>query len=151
MKLGLHGGLCCGVKTLYNFSYYPLATVNSLKDLPSVNLDRYGKDFNTKDAFFTDEAPSETYKDRLARYLAFCKRVRPQGMLEAILIVGEQTSVWEEILLGHGFKVYVPDWKNSNSGNTLRLYNLIYDEGPDEEDEDEDEDYEEFEDYEDED
>lgn len=142
MKLGLHGGLCCGVKTLHNFFFYPFATLSSLKGLPEVNTDRYGKDFNTKDAFFTDEAPSETYEDRLARYIAFCKRVRPQGMLEAILMVGDQTAAWEEILLNHGFKVYVPDWKNSNSDNTLRLYNLIYDEGPEEDEDYEDEDYE---------
>lgn len=131
MKLGLHGGLCCGVKTIYGFFDSPLLSLSAIGSSKPLNKDKYGNNFSTTESFFTGEAPYERYKDRLARYIAFCKKTRPQGMLEVILIVGDQTDPWEEILLDHGFKVYVPDWKNSNTGHTLRLYNLIYDEGPD--------------------
>lgn len=139
MNLYFHGGKCCGIKTIEGFPHYPYSQhswgeKHIAYPLPEVgavrNHDVYGQP--TTKPFFTDAAPEESIQERFARLIAFCKRRRPQGCIEVTLARNQfgsfnQVALWEPLLLEHGFKVTVPEFKNSNSQNYVTIYHLVYD------------------------
>lgn len=131
LTLLFHGGYCCGIKTLFGFPH--LLTEKSVRDYPGEcsavaatevrDFDASGLATRSDQSFFTDEAPKESYLDRLDRLIAFCQRRRPKGIIEATL-VGTQKG-WLPILKERGF-VESTSGLNSNSGNTVHVFHLAY-------------------------
>jgi hypothetical protein len=120
MELKYHGGLCCGVKTLKGFYYYPETVLPAIEATKPTQDDIYGRNFHTEKNFFYRAAPEETALERLKRYISFMEAVRPQNLLEAFLI-DSQLIKWEEDLRKLGFKKIVT-FKNSNTGQWITLY-----------------------------
>ena len=134
MDLIFHGGLCCGIKIIKDLRYSPDEVVQGLSKINVNDADQYGHNVSSETRFFHREAPSESRKDRLKRYIEYCKERRPQGMIEITLAVGEHNTwhqkQWAPILKEHGFNL-VTSFLNSNSENTVEVWHLVYDEGPD--------------------
>lgn len=131
MNLYFHGGMCCGIKTIAGFHGDPEWSVGTREKRPVDDTDAEGGGVSTSEPFFTDEAPKETQLERLDRLIAFCKRRRPAGVIEVALARDsescfDQITQWEKHLLERGFKNYVPDFENSNSGSLIRIYHLVY-------------------------
>jgi hypothetical protein len=135
--LGFHIGRCCGIKTIWDLGYDPDATAEALKKRHAICPDQYGNDVNSLMNLFVDKAPEETYLERVDRYLAYLKVVRPHGIVEIVLVdstscdegcmCGEhQTRTWQPLLEERGFKV-VSDCYNSNSGNRIYVMHLCMD------------------------
>jgi hypothetical protein len=134
MRLLFHGGKCCGIKTLYDFGFDgPDALVGAVEAKKETNKDEYGHDVSSEEDFFTDEAPKETKLARMDRLIAFCKRRRPAGIIEATLATSyyleyDQVSQgWPELLKERDFKLVNMN-VNSNSENTVHVYHLNYNE-----------------------
>lgn len=139
MQLLFHGGLCCGIKTIQGFDdpeskLYPVEklTVND-------NDQSGGRQTGPSVSFFTDEAPQETVEERFVRLIEFCKRRRPQGMIELVLAGNVwvdvrskrkmMNDVWQPIVEKHGFKC-VAQAKNINTSNICYVYYLEYETKP---------------------
>lgn len=156
LELLFHGGLCCGIKTLQGFTWgKPFHACCPVVKKHDDNRDTRGDHVQSNLPFFTDEAPKESYEERLDRLIKWCKERRPQGAIEAVLassyIKGErpeptvcdcgecdepcvlendmvsQVEYWGPVLESHGFKLSAPPFKNSNSGNYIYIYHLVYD------------------------
>lgn len=135
MNLYFHGGQCCGVKTIAGFPHFPKSSHRAYEREAVVavrNYDANGSHVSTTKPFFTDAAPQETIEERFERLIKFCKRRRPQGVIEVCLARAkdgswDQFNLWEPLLFKHGFKVTVPEFRNSNSGNYIKIYHLVYD------------------------
>lgn len=135
LNLSFHGGECCGIKTIAGFGLYGGDTQPALKSEEASNPDRYGRSVTSSTNAFYKEAPSESTEERFKRYIEFCKEWRPQGCIEVALARSpydscdswSQIKLWEPLLFEHGFKVTVPEFLNSNSGNYVQIYHLVYD------------------------
>lgn len=147
MYLVFHGGLCCGIKTVYGFPYgtgidfarkCPVPGVAEQK--PHGNPDRQGRPVQSDLYFYTEKLPAETTEERLVRYIKFMEEHRPRNILEATLITPCQDGAIA-LLEEYGFKK-VNQWENSNSGNTVVVLHKNI-EGPVVAEE-EDDDYEDF-------
>lgn len=129
MDLYFHGGMCCGIKTIAGFCGHTNSNEYHRPAQKFRSNDTNGDDVSTERPFFTDEAPKEPAIQRLDRLIAFCKKYRPKGAIEIVLMRTQyntfQIGAWEQIILERGFKQYVPEFENSNSGNFLRIYHLI--------------------------
>jgi hypothetical protein len=72
------------------------------------------------------EAPTETYKERFKRVLAFCEEHRPLGIIEIVLATNnnDQVTRWVPVIKKAGFKLVSPKEgvKNGNSANLLYVY-----------------------------
>lgn len=137
MKIAFHGGKCCGIKTIHGMGTDPNATQSALRKPRRTekqdNADQYGPDIRSSTNFYRYSAPKETSLQRLDRYIAFLKEVRPQGIIEIVLAktsydFSSQLTHWNAPLLERGFKE-VNRCKNSNSGNTVVVYHLNCGEG----------------------
>ena len=131
-KLVHHGGKCCGIKTLYNLGADPTSVASSLDLVPWDNSDATGEDVHCNQRFFTGEAPQETYLERVQRYIAYCKKRRPAGLIETCIVVncdiGWLTQdTWVKPLEKLGF-IQALEWRNSNTGRLIRMYYLAYNE-----------------------
>jgi hypothetical protein len=136
MRLYHHGGKCCGIKIIEGFGINPTGNVDPNHDtnpVPDVRgminsvtdgtLPCMGKEF------FLDEAPRETYIQRLDRLINFAIKKRSGGLLEAVLATAScpccnQVAVWGPILEERGFTP-VTTFYNSNSGNKCTVYHKI--------------------------
>jgi len=140
MRLAFHGGMCCGIKTIYELGF-PNDTSPPLTKKDKDNSDVGYSAVKPTHSFFTDAAPKETNLERLDRFIAFCKERRPAHIIEVTLAddpnnnynakseyIGYtyQTKMWGKILTDHGFKK-VTEGKNSNSGNVVSVWHLTYD------------------------
>lgn len=151
MQLVFHGGLCCGIKTIYRMGYGPDAPEHenpALEKVPINNIDQCGGDVSSDERFFHMDAPEESGKDRLDRYIEYMKKYRPKNVLEVVLAESAYRHscqmVWKPILEERGFKC-VTSHKNSNSGNTIHIFHLLIDEDYlEDEDDDYDEDYDDY-------
>lgn len=136
LNLYFHGGMCCAIKTIAGFPYYAAETgykaQSSKTKSKRLNNDRNGHHVTSETPFFTGEAPRESTEDRLDRLIKWCKEERPQGCIEVALARSnygdwDQNKLWGPLLEEHGFKVTVPEFLNSNSGNFVTIYHLVYD------------------------
>lgn len=147
LRLVFHGGKCCAIKTIYGFSMSPGTETYKCMETEKHSKrtqDKCGNHVNSDMDFFTDEAPMESYEARLDRLIEFCRRDRPAGVIEAVLMQhqdygkGEAKSgfwppkegsgqmPWEPELIKRGFvKVSGPIF-NSNSQNYVNIYHLVY-------------------------
>jgi len=139
MRLAFHGGMCCGIKTIYELGF-PNDTSPPLTKKDKDNSDVGYSAVKPTHSFFTDAAPKETNLERLDRFIAFCKTNRPAHIIEVALAdhpannykAGSvscypyQTKLWGQILTDRGFKK-VTESKNSNSDNVVSIWHLTYD------------------------
>ncbi len=139
MYIRYHGGKCCGIKTIEGFGYPacgqgPKSMISARDKEDDVDHDKAGQNPSKVD-FFTDKTPKETMADRLDRMLAFLKKRRPYGVVEAILADGaapfsnpdyDQHAIWHDTLIDRGF-VCVTNCHNSNSGNRIYIYHKKFD------------------------
>jgi len=133
MILGFHGGKCCGIKHIHGLGYQPLIEVQPAieEKVPEKNADQYGHTVSSYDNFFTDTAPAETTLERFDRYLAFCDKRRPYGIIEVTVIrtggaKTGQVDTWRPYLEERGFKE-VSNCHNSNSGNRVFVFHRMKD------------------------
>lgn len=133
MRLVMHGGKCCGIKTIYGFDDSPDEWTGSVAKKNTTDKDTFGEHVGSNVDFFTDEAPEETFKARLDRLIAFCIKRRPHGIIEATLSdyasYGsswmDQRTLWQPLLRKRGFKL-VTKALNSNTQNNVYVYHKVY-------------------------
>lgn len=137
MRIGFHGGMCCGVKHILYLGQSPLfehvAIAGSRDDEDDHPWDPTadGDTFDSNDNWFDLDAPKETGDKRLKRYLDFIAEYQPSCLVEVVIGVDEcgyDQSSWIPVLEKHGFKA-VTDFRNSNSGVELRAYHLVFHHG----------------------
>lgn len=129
MKIAFHGGLCCGIKTIYGFDLRPHNEVHQKAAYKQKNNDRYGRNVRSDYNFYYKSRPRETFEERFDAYLDFLKKVRPSGLVEITLTSYQLVQLgWKSVVEKRGFKE-VSKFYNSNSSNTVSVYHLIYKEG----------------------
>lgn len=133
MKLSVHGGGCCGVKHLFGFGIKP-SIIQAERKLPlSASL--------IKEDLFQDEFPQETARERFHRYVDHQIEKQSFGMLEVTLVSEYDPEKgiespppaknWWPILRRKGFQEGPSFW-NSNSGNRVTVFYLLYGQPEDE-------------------
>lgn len=121
MHLAFHGGKCCGIKTIYGFSYNPQDHVDAIPEIAMDNRDQGDGDASSSTRFFHEEAPSEAALTRFDRYIEYVKRRRPKHIIEVVL--NNFQKLWVDVLKERGFKKSVSA-VNSNTGNTVTVWHL---------------------------
>ncbi len=132
MYLGYHGGKCCGIKTIWHLGTKPEHEVTPVSKKEDKSLDQCGDDVQSDYPFFFRAAPEESAVNRLDRYIKFLKEKRPSGLVEIALAESQYNwvdqSAWFPVLEERGFKQVVR-FKNSNSGNWVRVFYLVIEDG----------------------
>jgi hypothetical protein len=132
VKIGLHGGDCCGVKHIYGLGYYPNVMISARKGSVMTSYgqgwsdgtnDMMHRNRKGKCDFFNLAAPKETYAERFNRFVQFIKDNRLHGIIEVIL--NPTMKAWIPIIEDLGFKA-VTLGKNSNTNLTITIYHLVY-------------------------
>lgn len=130
MILTFHGGMCCGIKTIYSMGWGKEALeekVPALKQTGRNSDDIFCRYTKTSDSFFTDEAPEESRVARLDRYIKFVRRHRPQHIIEIVLATDTDGTGGQAAWIPHleklGFKLVTQN-RNSNSGNLCNIFHL---------------------------
>lgn len=134
LRMTCHGGMCCGIKHIFGFPYFPLygkepelLAVSCHNENFFDDQDSSGHHVNTQMMVFNLPAPAEPFWDRMDRYLDYLREIRPGGIVECTLAKekGEwdQIKIFEPGLLERGFKM-VNEERNSNSNNIFRVYHL---------------------------
>lgn len=130
-----HGGLCCGISTLWGFDKGP---DTKIKEHKAVKKGVLPYDYvKCRDIGASYNLPEQTYEERAARLLEVTIAERPRGLIEAVLTSGKynydedrynpvrQVDVWGPILEKMGF-VPVTTFRNSNSGCDVTVYHYAY-------------------------
>jgi hypothetical protein len=132
MRIGLHGGMCCGIKHIFELgnspdNIVPAKTGGDKKIYSDVNYTYESSELN----FFYKAAPEETYLKRFDRYLKFLEEERPAGIVEVSLVTPGTVYTWTQakwvpVITERGFKEVTPEGGvyNSNSGNKVRVFHL---------------------------
>jgi hypothetical protein len=126
MKHVSHGGLCCGIGTIYSF-YGPETVLPGITAEAATAPPMAGR----TGSYYTLPRPAETTHQRFLAYLAendsqpSLRGGLKSGLLEAVLR-DSQRPKWEQILLDNGFKM-VTEFYNSNSGNQVFVYHRVRD------------------------
>ena len=135
LKIGCHGGKCCGIHIIYNFPAHRWVKTKQGSLRPRKTgycNDRMGLDVSTRVNVYHEAAPKETLEERLDRYLAFLRRRNPKSLVEIVLAQSSRSSYYEqealfgELVRSRGFKL-VQTFMNSNSCNTCYVYHLVLD------------------------
>lgn len=150
MRLAAHGGYCCGIKTIHGLGESPDDLISEKEPHKHVftlhDADQSGCPPHGDINLFTAGAPEETKGSRFKRVLAHLKYIRPAGVCEVVTVDSGDTDnneffattgKWGDFLAGLGFNK-VTSAKNSNSGNTIDIWHLMYNEGEGWEDVDDD-------------
>ena len=150
MRLAAHGGYCCGIKTIHGLGESPDGLISKKEPHKYVftlhAADKFGCTPHGDINMFTAGAPEETEGSRFERVLAHLKDIRPAGVCEVVTVDSGDTDngwftattdKWGGFLVSLGFNK-VTSAKNSNSGNTIDIWHLVYDEGGWEDDDDDD-------------
>lgn len=132
MRIGLHGGNCCGIKSISGLGYYPAERMAARK---SIKMTSFGQHWSSgsndmihynprgKCDFFNLAAPKETYEERFKRFVSFIKEHRSHHLIEVTTNIFQRK--WYPILEELGFKV-VTKFNNSNTGSTIIVHHLVY-------------------------
>jgi ribulose bisphosphate carboxylase small subunit len=133
MKVLLHGGFCCGIKTIAGMSM-PEYAAAALAATPATEASTFTTtsmpasfDMHREthgDTVFDEEAPQEKYPERLKRLVAFVKKHRKHGLIEVVISKNSQAK-WIPYLEEQGFKM-VTEFKNSNTSATLQVWHLVH-------------------------
>lgn len=132
VMIAFHGGKCCGIKTICHLGTSPEELRYARTETEVLDRDACGDEVTSSDDFFHLSRPEETAGERFKACVEYLKRRRPKGLVEVTIIWEELANSlsqkrWKPVLLEHGFKL-AAEYKNSNSGNTLRTYLLVMDE-----------------------
>jgi len=132
MQLVFHGGLCCGIKTIFSMGTNPDSKDYAIPQIAKDDRDQNGSSVTSDTRFFHEAAPEEKGTARLDRYIDYMKRRRPCNILEVVIAINSKyswidQSRWIPELLSRGFKE-VNRHLNSNSGNTCVVFHLNVDE-----------------------
>lgn len=121
MKLFHHGGLCCGITSIYGFYAKP---EHEIASKTASDVDKYFRvvdyKLDSRGCATWEILPQEKAIDRFDRYVKAVEAKRPQGIIEVVLMDFQQLY-WKQVLLDYGF-VQVNKAKNSNSGNTIYVW-----------------------------
>lgn len=140
LKITMHSGNCCAIKTISGFGYTtPESVVWKKKKTEPYSTDRHGGAVSSNMNFYHPERPKETMGERFIAYMDFLRVERPQGLVE-VCIVPYSYEVLEE----QGMKVKVTPFQdkwvpfleqqgftrvarvaNSNSGNYVEVWHYI--------------------------
>ena len=139
MRLAAHGGCCCGIKTIHGLGESPDDLISKKEPHKHVltlhDADQLGYAPHGDINLFTAGAPEETEGSRFKRVLDHLKDIRPAGVCEVVTVDSDDadnygllatTDKWGDFLAGLGF-YKVTSAKNSNSGNTIDIWHLVYD------------------------
>ena len=131
MRMSFHGGMCCGIKHIFELNFGGLDDLcDALPEVRKNNSDCSYYWTQQDERVFTDAAPAETKLKRLDRYLEWLKLHRPSGIVEITLVTPTHGSysqlVWVPVLKERGFREVTPEGGvyNSNSGNYVRVFHL---------------------------
>lgn len=124
MDIILHGGKCCGIKTIYGFQYHPDSMMGEREE--SVVLPYEGGTYTNGGgrSFFKGTAPKETAGKRFIRFVEQCKARRPSHLIE-VTLSGELLLNWEDFIEELGFEK-VSTFENCNSGHLVAVYHYSY-------------------------
>ena len=116
MYLVLHGGHCCGIKTIFGFATNPngLADAYTAQQLKSL----------VPSSVYTGIRPAETYGERFEAYIEYQMKAQNKGIIEVVLI-DCQIKNWQPLLDKYDFKETFSG-KNSNSGNIVHVFHKAY-------------------------
>lgn len=133
MRIGLHGGNCCGIKHINELGYHPTINMSARKGRLTMtsfgqhwsggNNDMISYNPKGKCDFFNLAAPKESYEARFKRFVAFIKEHRSHGIIEVIL--NNSQKAWLPILKELGF-TQASTAKNSNTAATIFVHHLVY-------------------------
>lgn len=133
MRLSHHGGMCCGIKHIFEMGQSPDEMAIALsKDHAFQDADIQYDWTTQKQSAYPEPCPKETKLERLDRYLNYLREYRPGGIVEVTLVtsgeLGEhsQQKLWIPVLEERGFVEVTPDGGvyNSNSWNRVRVFHL---------------------------
>lgn len=139
LKVQVHGGRCCGIKSIHGFHGAPTWNVEPKKSQKFINeTDIYGRSVSSGYNWYRSKRPKETYLERFEEYIQYIKENRPAGLIEITMTQAQLDGsdydddcyenveiAWEPVLLKHGFK-QVSRFFNSNSYNDVYVYHLVY-------------------------
>lgn len=134
-KIAFHGGKCCGIKVIHTLGFDPDRMCKALEKTNCAevkqNADQYGHDVTSSFNFYTGEAPIESVKDRVKRYIDYLLKVRPHGIIEIVLATStfkeyDQIVHMSDMVKELGF-VEVSSCHNSNSSNRVHVFHLVSD------------------------
>jgi hypothetical protein len=139
LKVQVHGGRCCGIKTIHGFYSGPNGKLGYKKPQKyNSDTDCYGHSVGKGYNWYRPSRPKETYLERFEEYICYIKLKRPQGLIEITMTDGQldgyqywnnnidkHNHAWAPVLEKHGFKE-VTSFKNSNTGNTVHVFHLVY-------------------------
>lgn len=138
MQVAYHGGQCCGIKVIYGFSSNPREVlgkvvanpISSVQAYSLQNKDRRGATVSSDLNPCLKDFPAQTGIERLDALVEWVKEWRPEGIIEITLTDAYQKK-WYPLLKSRKFK-QVAKFYNSNSGNIVRIFHLIYGEANEE-------------------
>lgn len=136
MRVVMHGGKCCGVKTIHTLFQSPEylhSRINKKRgDIPFDGGSQCaGKNF------LPGPYPTMKGKDLLRRFIIDVEKKRPKGIIEVAVANNQfntsatvpndngQVKNWRPVLEEFGFVQYVPATMNSNSGNFVFLFHRL--------------------------
>lgn len=135
MYIANHGGMCCGIKHIFQMGTSPNAVDSRIEQSTAKRPNTRDVSYipaESSDNFYHLDAPSETKLERLKRYINFLSERRPSHIVEVVISESkwehQNQIAWMPVLEELGFKK-VSRAFNSNSGNTVHIYHLILLEG----------------------
>lgn len=133
MRISFHGGMCCGIKHIFELGKCPTIIREPLEKIGNGKPCIYDVTYDwcrQDERFFREEAPAETGDKRLDRYLEYLQEHRPGGIVEITLVTPGKgwwsQEAWVPVLVERGFVEVTPEGGvyNSNSGNKVRVFHL---------------------------
>jgi hypothetical protein len=127
MDVVVHGGKCCGIKTIRSFPGQPDHKVPARVAKDNDKPDLLGASQNMGKPFHAPALPIETGKERLDRLIEYVREKRPSHMVEAVLNQW-QLPYWSELLRERGFRM-VTTYTNSNTQLKIYVFHLVFHQG----------------------
>lgn len=94
MIIGHHGGMCCGIKHIFNLRESPDSSVHAEGegDRDYVSHDRLGDPVDSDENVYYKALPRQKAGDRMDTYLEYLAQIRPYGLVEVALQVDPKTG-----------------------------------------------------------
>ncbi len=144
IKIQTHGGRCCGIKSIHGFHGNSPDTIVVPKKAQPDNhrqTDIYRHSVHQNYNWYRPKRPRETYLQRFEEYIRYIQEHRPAGLIEVTMTYCQLTIYgWRTHLERLGFKETLK-FKNSNSGDTVYVFHLVYDLSNDDDYDCDDDDY----------
>ena len=125
MDVVVHGGKCCGIKTIRTFGH-PDCEMAGRPKFDNDKRDLIGASQNMGKPFHAPALPQETGRERLTRLIEYVQDNRPSHMIEAVL--NHYQLNWAPILKEKGFRM-VTTYTNSNTQTKIYVFHLVFHKG----------------------